>query len=771
MSTDRSRTVSEKAATFSSWEPHDWQCIAILVALVLFFYRDILLGSAFFFDDFIYFNYPSRNFAATTMAQGSMPLWNPYTFNGMPFLADIQTAVFYLPYLMLTLFVHNGSLHFYWLEFVTILHLIPAGVSMYFLTKSFGIRRMPSLCSAVIFVFSGFMICRMVHQHILSLVSWYPLILLLFRRSITGTKWYWVFLTAVVLGHSTLAGFPQLTLYLYFFLFLYFLFEFFTTYRLSEVFSRSAVVTAVKAGSVVVLSFAIAAIQLLPTFELAPLSQRAQISYDMAVQGSIAISQVLTFFIPKFFGSAGGEGYNYWGPGPYWHFWETCIYMGAIPLMLVLVSATLWKTNTRYIKFFWSIGIFALLYAFGDNFFIHRFFFDFVPGFSRFRDPARMSVFLSLSSSLLSGFALQHILFDPPSLKNIRMLRNLAIAVMVVASVLWMLTVSGSLSEAFSFFKNPQILSQVKKEANTSIIVFLVSGVMLLTLITRRLVKPWALLALMGLFYIDVFVFGGHQNTGTVNPKDYFTQRRQIVEFLKQESKSELFRVNTRNQEGMIMDRNQGMIDRIFMMEGFTPLVLQRLSAPLRTSDQLYDLLNVKYKTITDKVNRSLSLVLHPTYFPRAFFLYQIHVVSGEEELLSYLKSSEFNHRITAVLEKSPGFTLPALVDTPKWHANITSYESNRIMLDVETSNDGLLVLSEIYYPGWEVYVDGTPTEIYQTDYNLRGLFVPKGIHKIEMIFTPKSYADGAKVTIAALFLCGLGSTLSFIRTKKNRDS
>src|SRR5512140_2502124 len=74
-----------------------WQAVGVLALLVAIFFREILLGTAFLWEDFLYFSYPVRNFAATSVAMGSLPLWNPYTFNGMPFLADIQTTVFYLP--------------------------------------------------------------------------------------------------------------------------------------------------------------------------------------------------------------------------------------------------------------------------------------------------------------------------------------------------------------------------------------------------------------------------------------------------------------------------------------------------------------------------------------------------------------------------------------------------------------------------------------------------------------------------------------------------
>src|ERR1700690_985538 len=88
----------------------DWHAIVCILLLAGGFFRDILLEKAFFWEDFIYQYYPFRNFAAVSLRGGALPLWNPYTFNGMPFQADIQTAVFYIPNLLLTFFVSGGRL-------------------------------------------------------------------------------------------------------------------------------------------------------------------------------------------------------------------------------------------------------------------------------------------------------------------------------------------------------------------------------------------------------------------------------------------------------------------------------------------------------------------------------------------------------------------------------------------------------------------------------------------------------------------------------------
>ncbi len=76
--------------------------------------------------------------------------------------------------------------------------------------------------------------------------------------------------------------------------------------------------------------------------------------------------------------------------------------------------------------------------------------------------------------------------------------------------------------------------------------------------------------------------------------------------------------------------------------------------------------------------------------------------------------------------------------------AEIKRYEPGRIEIDARTAAQGILVLSEIYYDGWEARVDGQPAKIYRTDYTLRGVSVPAGTHHVEFVYRPRSFRLGA---------------------------
>jgi hypothetical protein len=741
----------------------DFGAPGLLAGMVAVFFAKILLGNAWLWEDMLYYSYPVRSFAASSLAMGQLPLWNPYTFGGMPLLADIQTTVLYLPCMALALFVRDGVLNFYWLEVMVVAHYVLAGWSMFLLARSFGLHRAPALFAGAAYMLSGFMITHAIHQQIITMVAWYPLIILLFRGGLAGRSWRPVFLGAIVLGHSTFAGYPQLSLYFHFFLFAWYLFMLLDAHRGRALFSRPAVLMSAKAVVFVVLGLAIAAIQLLPTAELADLSQRAAITYEKSAEGSLIPSQFLTLFSPKFFGAAGAGGFNYWGPGTYWYYWETCIYLGVLPLMLLALSPVLARRNT-HVLFLWGVVLFTVLFSLGGNFPLHRLFYEHVPGFSKFRNPARMGIFLSFAASLLSAFSLDALLHGERKRLNLRGARIALLLVSGIGAALWIVTAGGVLDGTFVFMKNAAISAHVRSSAHLALGVLLVSGGALYTLLLRPKPVSQAGYILLVLFGADMYLFGADQNTATVNPGEYFRRAEPVVRFLREDGRNELFRVNTRNQFGMIMDRNQGMVDRIATTEGYTPLVLQRALPSFAGDLVFFDIMNVKYKTLADQAQGRMTLALHPSYMPRASVLFDAKVTATEDALVAAMRDTTWNHRRTAILEKPPAIPLGPAPEGASATARIEEYENNRIVVNVQTPANGVLLLAEVAYPGWIASVDGRESEVLRADYSLRAVAVPAGTHRVVMTFAHPPFVLGGWISAGGLLICLAGIMLISVR-------
>jgi Bacterial membrane protein YfhO len=84
--------------------------------------------------------------------------------------------------------------------------------------------------------------------------------------------------------------------------------------------------------------------------------------------------------------------------------------------------------------------------------------------------------------------------------------------------------------------------------------------------------------------------------------------------------------------------------------------------------------------------------------------------------------------------------------------ATVTALEQQRVVVQTVSPNPAFLVLSDVFYPGWQATIDGKPTQIYQTNYVQRGVQVPAGEHVVEYRFAPMSFKLGAGITLGALF-------------------
>ena len=98
----------------------------------------------------------------------------------------------------------------------------------------------------------------------------------------------------------------------------------------------------------------------------------------------------------------------------------------------------------------------------------------------------------------------------------------------------------------------------------------------------------------------------------------------------------------------------------------------------------------------------------------------------------------------------------------------MTKYLPDEVDFDVDAPANSFLVASEVWYPGWKAYIDGRKTDIYRTDYVLRGVAFPKGRHSLVFKFSPDTYHAG--VAISLLALAFLGSVFTW-RYRSSRPS
>jgi hypothetical protein len=236
-----------------------------------------------------------------------------------------------------------------------------------------------------------------------------------------------------------------------------------------------------------------------------------------------------------------------------------------------------------------------------------------------------------------------------------------------------------------------------------------------------------------------------------------------------------MFRINSRDSRpgtedlggsNMVFYKNQGSINRLFLMEGYNPLRLKRELT--NRKQKTLDILNVKYAVQTDPQTGRMNFVERTTYAPRCGMMYQYVVEPDADKILPTLYNDSFNHHTTAILEEQPALAIGSSVDTASV-CRITSYGLNTITMDVTTAQNGLLMLSEMYYPEWKARVDGNPVPLYRADYALRAIPVPAGHHTVTCYYDPQSFKKGLRLSLIALglTLCMGGAGVVLRRKQK----
>ena len=161
--------------------------------------------------------------------------------------------------------------------------------------------------------------------------------------------------------------------------------------------------------------------------------------------------------------------------------------------------------------------------------------------------------------------------------------------------------------------------------------------------------------------------------------------------------------------------------------------------------------------------------IQNPYAYGNAWFVDQLDYVVNANEEIAAIGKLDLRHQAVADAKFKAQLGEAAVQDTASI-VTITSYEPNRLTYDVNSGKGGVLVFSEIYYPGWTATIDGEPAELGRVDYILRALRVEPGKHQVELAFFPKSVNTTetiAYVAFALLILIVLGIFFLEYRNRK----
>jgi hypothetical protein len=137
-----------------------------------------------------------------------------------------------------------------------------------------------------------------------------------------------------------------------------------------------------------------------------------------------------------------------------------------------------------------------------------------------------------------------------------------------------------------------------------------------------------------------------------------------------------------------------------------------------------------------------------------AYLVYAVQVEPDDSKALQSLAAAQSDPARVVVLAQDPGI---ALAGTGQGTVQVAERLPNRMRLEVETDAAGILVLSEIDYPGWWATVDGQRVPILRADTVLRAVAVGAGHHRVEMVFRPWTVWAGLALSVLTLVLGAAG--------------
>jgi hypothetical protein len=369
--------------------------VALTLALFwkLAFTNLILVGV----DVFNYF-YPYRAYAAQAIRQGHLPLWNPYLFMGVPFLANSQAGLLYP--LNLALNCLSSARQVSW---SIILHVALAGICAYLYARSsLRLSRWPALLAGIVFACGGFLGAQVEHVNQLNASAWLPLLLLMYDRAVgRGSRKVGrsaALLGGVVVGVQFLAGHTQSSYICLLGLGVYALISLGTEARQSRRLSPTVIQHLGILFLMIALGLGLAAVQLVPTWELSRLSVRGGgLPYREAVSFSLKPRLLTYTLLPPF----GVDLSQVFGSEA---FTEFVAYLGVLPLLLAGIGV-LYGQNRRWLALtvLAGLGLFLALGAYNPVYYL---LYRLVPGIGLFRAPARWMLLYAFGGAMLAGVGL-----------------------------------------------------------------------------------------------------------------------------------------------------------------------------------------------------------------------------------------------------------------------------------------------------------------------------------------------------------------------------
>ena len=501
---------------------------------------------------------------------------------------------------------------------------------------------------------------------------------------------------------------------------------------------------------------------------------------------------------------------QYWGEQPGT---SGPVYVGAFVLMLFILGLLIVKGPMKWALL--AATILSILLSWGKNFMgFTDFFLDYVPMYAKFRTVASILVIAEFTIPLLAMLALKELMDKPELLKprmkyvgiSFLLTGGIALLFAVMPSMFFDSFISSSELRAIQSLPAEYIqplvanLTEMRKavftaDAMRSFYIILVGTGVLLAVVFGKLKKEYAVgiilvLCLVDLWTVnkrylndDMFVPEAEREAPQAKTQtDELILRDQSLDYRVLNLASNTFNENETSYyhksiggyHAAKLRRYQEMIEQYISPE------MQALFGAVSKAggdmtqvngDSIYpvlNMLNTKYFIFPLEGGQTVP-IQNPYVYGNAWLVDKLSYVNNANEEMDAVGKLDLRHEAVADARFKEQLGEAVVQDTAST-VQITGYEPNRLNYEVNSGKGGVLVFSEIYYPGWTATVDGEPVELGRVNYILRAMNIKPGKHQVELAFFPKTVKTTETIAYVAyvlLLLLMIGMGVMYWRKKK----
>lgn len=500
---------------------------------------------------------------------------------------------------------------------------------------------------------------------------------------------------------------------------------------------------------------------------------------------------------------------QYWGEQPGT---SGPVYVGAFVMMLFILSLFIVKGTVK-----WSLlaaTILSVLLSWGHNFMpFTDFFIDYMPMYSKFRTVASILVIAEFTIPLLAMLALKRIVDEPELLT--RKIKYVYISFALTAGIAAVFALGGGAFFDFISSSERQALSQFPADQLNPLLdnltslreqifaadcwrtffIIVIGTLLLLFYKAGKLKAEYMVGCVCVLCLIDMWqVDKRYLNDSMFVPKSERDAPIEMTETDRQilEDKSLDYRVlnfssNTFNENetsyfhksiggyhAAKLRRYQEVIEAHISPEMNAAMkAIVEAAGDMSAVDgnklfPVINMLNTKYFIMPLQGGANAPLP-NPYAYGNAWFVDKVSYVNNANEELSALGTTDLRH--TAVADKAFSDVLgQSKANDSTATVRLEKYEPNQLEYSVSSKNGGVVVFSEIYYPGWNATVDGVEVPVGRANYILRAISVKPGSHKVVLDFHPKSVSVTETIAyIATAILMLMFVAIVIVKRKESK--